>query len=104
MNITTTYNDNMIPCVIFDEFEPVFIFLDPNTNTCCKNNYATVEWLDKNNIEIDELSRRYYAELDAIGPDVEYGIFAYFAEDAETIYNYSNQIDVEDAYEKIFKF
>ena len=102
IKITNQYNDNMIPCVIFDEFEPVFIFVDPNTNTCCKNNYATIEWLDKNNIEIDELSRRYYAELDAIGPDVEYGIFAYFAEDAETIYNYSKQIDVADAYEEIF--
>lgn len=104
LTITNQYNDNMIPAIIFDEFEPVFIFVDPNTNTCCKNDYATVEWLDKNNITIDELTRRYDAEYDAIDPDVEYGIFAYFSEDEETIYNYSNQIDVAESYEKIFKF
>lgn len=104
MKITNQYNDNMIPCVIFDEFEPVFIFVNPNTNTCCKNKYATVEWLDKNNITIDELERRYATEYEAIDNDFEYGIFAYFSEDEETIYNYSKQIDVADAYEKIFKF
>lgn len=95
----------MIPAIIFNEFEPVFIFVDPNTNTCCKNDYATVEWLDKNNITIDELNRRYNTECEAaINNDDEYGIFAYFSEDEETINNYSKQIDVADAYEKIFKF
>ena len=93
----------MIPAIIFDEFEPVFIFVDPNTNTCCKNNYATIEWLDKNNIEIDELNRRYYAECEAIDQDVEYGIFAYFSKDDEKIDNFSKQIDVADAYDEIFK-
>lgn len=104
LTITNQYNDNMIPCIIFDEFEPVFIFVDPNTNTCCKNDYATVEWLDKNNITIDELNRRYNNECEALDNDFEYGIFAYFSEDEETICNYSKQIDVEDSYEKIFKF
>lgn len=101
--ITNQYNDNMIPAIIFDEFEPVFIFVDPNTNTCCKNDYATLEWLEKNNIEFDELESRYAAECDAMDNDFEYGICAYFSKDAETIYNYSKQIDVGDAYEKIFK-
>jgi hypothetical protein len=93
----------MIPAIIFDEFEPVFIFVDPTTNTCCKNNYATIEWLEKNNIEIDELKRRYYAELDALDNDFEYGIISYFAKDDENIYNFSKTIDVADTYEKIFK-
>lgn len=105
LTITNQYNDNMIPCIIFDEFEPVFIFVDTKNNVCCKNGYATVEWLDKNNITIDELNRRYETEYGKLDHDVdEYGIFAYFSEDEETICNYSKQIDVEDSYEKIFKF
>jgi hypothetical protein len=104
LTITNQYNDNMIPCIIFDEFEPVFIFVDTKNNVCCKNGYATVEWLDKNNISTDELNRRYETEYGKLDPDVEYGIFAYFSEDEETICNYSKQIDVEDSYEKIFKF
>ena len=45
LTITNQYNDNMIPCIIFDEFEPVFIFVDTKNNVCCKNNYATIELL-----------------------------------------------------------
>lgn len=104
IKITNQYNDNMIPCVIFNEFEPILIFVDPNTNTCCKNNSAIVEWLYKNNITIVELYRRCDTEYEAIDPDAEYGIFAYFSEDAETIYNFSKTIDLEDSYEKIFNF
>lgn len=102
--MTNQYNDNMIPAIIFDEFEHVLIFVDIKNNVCCKNSYATIEWLEKNNIEIEELERRCDTEYEAIDNDFEYGIVAYFSEDKEAIYNYSKQIDVGDAYEKIFNF
>lgn len=95
----------MIPCVIFGELEPIFIFLDPNTNTCCKSDDAIVDWLKKNKFSVREYQMKYVKEFyDAIDHGVEYGIFAYFSEDEETIYNYSKTIDVAASFEEIFNY
>ena len=102
MNITTTYNNNMIPCISFDENSFSFIFVDTKNNTGIKSVDATVEWLTENNIEFDEFAKHCVSEYNSMKDmNVEQGMISYFSKDDETIFNFSKTINVADSYEKI---
>ena len=103
MNITTTYNSNMIPCIIFGENGFSFIFVDTAKNECIKSEDATVEWLTENNIAIDEFFRHCETEYNFMKDmNVEQGIVSYFSKDDETIFNFSKTINVAESFKKIF--
>ena len=102
MNITTTYNSNMIPCISFDENGFNFIFVDTANNTGIKSVDATVEWLTENNIAIDEFFRHCVTEYNSMKDmNVEKGIISYFSKDDETIHNFCKKIKDADSNEKI---
>lgn len=103
MNITTQYSSNMIPCIIFGEYGFAFIFVDTAKNECIKSEDVTVEWLNKNNIAIDEYVKHCLNECNAMKDmGMTHGIISYFSKDDETIYNYSKQIDVAAIFAEIF--
>ena len=95
MNNTNTYNDNMIPCIIFGEVGFVFVFLNTTNGMCIKSEDVTIEWLTKNNIAADEFVMHCVTELEAMKDrNVEKGIIAYFSKDDEIIYNYSKTMNL----------
>ena len=103
MNITTTYNSNMIPCIIFGENGFGFIFVDTAKNECIKSEDATIEWLTENNIAIDEYVKHCVNECNAMKDvGVTHGLISYFSKDDETIYNFSKTINVAESFKKIF--
>lgn len=105
LTITAQYSSNMIPCIIFGEYGWNFIFVNTSKNECIKSEDVTLDWLAKNNIAIDEYVNHCWNEYHSMKDvGVTHGIISYFTKDDEIIYNYSNQIDVADSYEKIFNF
>lgn len=100
---TNTYSSDMIPAIIFDEYGFAFIFVDTAKNECIKSEDVTVEWLDENNIEIDEYVKHCVNECNAMKDmGVTHGIVSYFSKDDETIFNFSKTINVAESFKKIF--
>ena len=101
--ITTQYNSNMIPCIIFSEHGFSFIFVDTAKNECVKSDDVTLDWLTENNIAIDEYVKHCVNECNAMKDvGVKNGIVSYFSKDDETIYNYSKTINVAESFKAIF--
>ena len=45
ISLTSKYNKNMIPCIIFGEYGWNFIFVDTKNNQCIKDEDVTMAWL-----------------------------------------------------------
>lgn len=92
-----TYNDNMIPCIIFGKGGFVFVFVDTTNCMCIKSEDVTIEWLSENNIAADEFVMHCVTEYENMKDrNIEKGIIAYFSKDDEIIYNYSKSINLAD--------
>lgn len=105
LSITTKFNSNMIPCVIFGEFGWNFIFVDTNTNKCVKNEDITKSWLNNNNISESEFTQHCWNEYYSMKEyGVEFGLLSYFSKDDEKVYNFAKTIDVVESYNTIFNF
>jgi len=105
ISITTKYNKNMIPCIIFGEYGWNFIFVDTKNNQCVKSEEATIAWLKRNNITVYEFISHCWNEYDCMkGFCVTCGLISYFDKDDSTVFNYSKSIDVTNSYNNIFNF
>ena len=105
ISITTKYNKNMIPCIIFGEYGWNFIFVDTKNNQCIKDEDVTMAWLKRNNITAFEFISHCWNEYDCMkGFCVACGLISYFDKDDATVFNYSKSIDVTNSYNNIFNF
>ena len=105
LSITTKYNKNMIPCIIFGEYGWNFIFVDTKNNKYIKDEAVTMAWLKRNGITICEFTRSCWNEYEYMKEHgVECGIISYFTKDDAKVYNYAQSIDVEESYKEIFNF
>ena len=105
ISITTKYNKNMIPCIIFGEYGWNFIFVDTKNNQCIKDEDVTIAWLKRNNITVYEFISHCWNEYDCMkGFCVACGLISYFDKDDSTVFNYSKSIDVTNSYNNIFNF
>lgn len=105
ISITTKYNKNMIPCIIFGEYGWNFIFVDTKNNQCIKDEDVTIAWLKRNNITAYEFTNHCWNEYDCMKDHcVTCGLISYFDKDDTTVFNYSNNIDVTNSYNNIFNF
>ena len=105
ISITTKYNKNMIPCIIFGEYGWNFIFVDTKNNQCVKSEDVTIAWLKRNNITAYEFTNHVWNEYDSMKDHcVTCGLISYFDKDDATVFNYSNNIDVTNSYNNIFNF
>ena len=105
ISITTKYNKNMIPCIIFGEYGWNFIFVDTKNNKCIKDEAVMLAWLKRNNITVFEFTNyclNEYEYMKNIG--VECGLISYFIKDDAKVFNYTKDIDVEESYKEIFNF
>ena len=105
ISITTKYNKNMIPCIIFGEYGWNFIFVDTKNNQCVKSEEATTAWMNRNNITGHEFINHVWIEYDYMKDNgVTCGLISYFDKDDSTVFNYSKSIDVTNSYNNIFNF
>lgn len=105
ISITSKYNKNMIPCIIFGEYGWNFIFVDTKNNQCIKDEDVTMAWLKRNNITAYEFTNHCWNEYDCMKDHyVTCGLISYFDKDDATVFNYSNNIDVTNSYNDIFNF
>lgn len=105
ISITTKYNKNMIPCIIFGEYGWNFIFVDTKNNKCIKDEAVAMAWLKRNGITICEFTRSCWNEYEYMKDyGVEYGLVPYFTKDDTKVFNYAEGIDVEESYKEIFNF
>ena len=105
ISITTKYNKNMIPCIIFGEYGWNFIFVDTKNNKCIKDEDITKIWLNRNHITEYEFTNSCWNEYDDMRDGgVECGLISYFTKDDAKVFNYAQGIDVEEIYKEIFNF
>lgn len=105
LSITTKFNSNMIPCVIFGEFGWNFIFVDTKTNQCVKSEDITKSWLNSNNISESEFTQRCWNEYESMKDcGVDCCLISFFSADDETVYNFAKTIDIVESYKNIFNF
>ena len=99
LSITTKYNKNMIPCIIFGEYGWNFIFVDTKNDTFVKDEDATKAWLKRNAISDSEFRNYCWDEYRSLKDSgIEYGLISYFTKDDAAVYNYANTIDVKKSY------
>ena len=105
ITITSKYNKNMIPCIIFGEYGWNFIFVDTKNNKCVKSEEATTAWMNRNNITAHEFTNHCWNEYNCMKDNgVTCGLISYFDKDDATAFNYSNSIDVANSYNTVFNF
>ena len=105
ISLTSKYNKNMIPCIIFGEYGWNFIFVDTKNNQCIKDEDVTMAWLKRNSIRPFEFTNHCWNEYDCMKEhNVEVGLISYFDKDDATVFNYSQNINVLDSYKDIFNF
>lgn len=105
ISITSKYNKNMIPCIIFGEYGWNFIFIDTKNNQCVKDEATTIAWMKRNNINAYEFRTHIWSEYNNMKEwNVECGMFSYFTKDDEKVFNYTKTINVSDSYNNIFNF
>ena len=105
ISITTKYNKNMIPCIIFGEYGWNFIFVDTKNNKYIKDEDVTKAWLKRNSITLYEFTNSCWNEYEYMKDrGVEYGLVSYFTKDDSKVFNYAKDIDVEESYNEVFNF
>ena len=105
ITITSKYNKNMIPCIIFGEYGWNFIFVDTKNNQCVKDEDVTTAWMNRNNITANEFTNHVCNEYNCMKDNgVTCGLISYFDKDDATVFNYSNSIDVANSYNTVFNF
>ena len=105
ISITTKYNKNMIPCIIFGEYGWNFIFVDTKNNKYIKDEAVTIAWLKRNGITICEFTRNCWHVYEYMKDGgMNFGLISYFIKDAPKVYNYTLNVDVEESYNEIFNF
>lgn len=103
ISLTTKYNKNMVPCIIFGDWGWNFIFVDTKNNQCVRSEKATIAWLKRNKITAGEFTRHAWNMYDTMKDSgMTCGLISYFEKDDDTVYNYSKTIDVEESYNDIF--
>lgn len=105
LSITSKYNKNMIPCIIFGQYGWNFIFVDTKNNTYVKDEDVTKCWLKRNNISVFEFTNHCWNEYDSMKEHgIECGLISYFTKDDIKTFNYTKNIDVSNSYNNIFNF
>lgn len=105
MNNTTKMNNKMIAAILFGEFGWNFVFVNPKTKEYCKNESATIAWLNKNGINVGDFTNHCWNMYDMCKRGgINCGLVSFFDKDDETIYNLTHSIDVNKFYDEAFNF
>jgi hypothetical protein len=95
----------MVPSIIFGQYGWNFIFVDPTSKEFVKDEDITKNWLKREKISETEFVNtcwnEYYSLKDA---GVKCGLISYSTSDDEKIFNLSQQLDLNETYEKVFDF
>lgn len=105
MNKTTKMNKNMIATIIFGKYGWNFIFVNPKTKEYYKSEQATKILITKKGISLNDFSAHCWELYNMCkNHGIECGMISYFEKDDEAVYNFTESIDVKQAYDEVFDF